>query len=66
MKVVLQRVGLTIKTSLCSRRGFLIKFLQNSPGLVMIGCLTLSLKKDEVLANLTRIQLVESVARSIM
>ena len=66
MKVFLERVGLTFNTSVGSRRGFLINFPQNFPRLVMIGCLTLSLKKKEVLAHQARSQLVESVSRSIM
>lgn len=39
-KVVLLSVSLTFKTSVDSRRGFLIQFLQNNPRLVMIGCLS--------------------------
>ena len=60
------RVGLTFKTSLGSRRGFLIKFPPNFSRIVMIGCLTLSLKREELLVHQQRRQLVESVARSIM
>ena len=58
MKVVLQRVSLTFKTSLGSRRGFLMKFPLYFPRLVILGCLTLSLKRDEVLAHQVRSNLV--------
>ena len=57
---------LAFKTSLDLRRGLLIKFLTNFPRLMMIGCLTLSLKREEVLAHQVKSQLVENVARSIM
>ena len=43
--VVIQRVGLTFMTSLGLRRGILIKFLLDFLTLVMIGYLTLSLKR---------------------
>ena len=64
--VVLQRVGLTFNTSLGYRRGPLIKFLQNFPRVGMIGYLTLSLKREELLSHQTRRPLVENVARRIM
>ena len=64
--MVRQRVGFTFKTSLSSRRGFLIKFLPNFPRLVMIGFLTQSLKKEGVLVHLQGSQLVGSVSRNIM
>ena len=41
--VVLLRVGLTLKTSLSTRRGFQTKFLKIPPRLAMIGCLILNL-----------------------
>ena len=44
--------------------GFLIKFLPCSVSLGIIGCLTLSLKKEGILVHQQRNQLVESVARS--
>ena len=62
----LLRVGLTFKTSLGSKRGFLIKFHPIFQRLVTTGCLTLSLKREEVLSHQPRSQLVESVTRSIM
>ena len=64
--VVLRSVELISKTNQGSKRGSQFNFLQNSPWLVMIGCLTLSLKRDDVLPHLTRTQLVKSGARSIM
>ena len=51
MMVVLQRVGFISKTILGSTRGFLIKISPNFISLVMIGCLTLSPKREEVLAH---------------
>ena len=66
MKVVPLSVGLTFKTILGSRRGFLVKFLLNLPMLVIIGCLTLSLRREEVLAHRVIRQNLESVARSTM
>ena len=36
------------------------------PRLMMIECLTLILKREKVLHHLTRIQLVDSVAKNIM
>ena len=48
------------------KKGFLIKFIPSSLRLVMIGCLTLSLKWEGVLVHQPRRQLVKSVARSIM
>ena len=49
--VVLQNEGFISKTSLGSRRGFLIKFLLSSLSIGMIGCLTLILKRKEVLVH---------------
>ena len=66
MIVVLQMVSLISMEILGSRIGFLIKFLPNFPRLMMIVFLTLSLKREEVLAHQTRSKLVESVARRIM
>ena len=48
LEVVLQKGGWKFKISLDLRRGSLIKFLVSSLRLVMIGCLTLSLKIEEV------------------
>ena len=48
------------------KKRFVIKFLRSSLWLVMIGCLTLSLKREGVIVHQTRNQLVESVARSTM
>ena len=65
LKVVLQRVDLILKTSLGLRRGFLIKFLLSSPSLEMIGCLNLSLKREEILVHQKRSLLMPSVERVI-
>ena len=65
MKVVLLRVGLISNTNLSLRRGFQTKFLQISPGITMIGCLTLNLKRGEMLIHQEKYQLVESVVRSM-
>ena len=65
LMVVLQRAGLISKTSLGSRRGFLTKFLPSSLRLLMIGCLTLSLKKEEVLVYQIKSLLVPSVEKVI-
>ena len=62
--VVLQSVGIIFKTSLGLRRGFQVKFLPSSQSLVVIGCLTLSGRRKNVLIHKPRIQIVESVARS--
>ena len=45
LMVVLQRVGLISKTSLGSKKGFLIKFLPSYLRIVMIKCVILSLKR---------------------
>lgn len=66
MIVVLQMVSLISMEILGSRIGFLIKFLPNFPRLMMIVFLTLSLKREEVLAHQERSELVENVERSIM
>ena len=65
MMEVLQRIGLRYKTSLDLRNEFLIKFLQSSLRLVVIGFLTLRLRREKVLVQ-SRSQLVESVAISTM
>ena len=65
MNGVLLRVGFTFKTSLDSRRGFLIMFIPNLPRLVMIGSLIISLKSEEVLIQQERIKLLESVVGTI-
>ena len=54
LMVVLPRVSLISKISLGSRRYFLINFLPSSLNLMMIGCLTLSLKRKGVLVHQTR------------
>ena len=66
MKVVSQMVGLTFKTSIDLKRGFLINILPNFQRMMMIGCLAICLKSEEVLAHQARSQHVESLARSIM
>ena len=57
---------LDIQENQSSKRGSPIKFLLNFPRLMMIGCVTLNIKTEEVLAHQATSQLVESVARSIM
>ena len=64
--MVLQRIGFRYKKSLGLRSGFQVKFLQSSQRLVLIGCLTLSSRRDKVSIHQPRSQLVESVARSTM
>ena len=51
LKLVLLMISWISKTGLDLRRNFLIKFLLSFPRLVMIGCLTLSLKREEVEAH---------------
>ena len=58
--------SLEIHDSQGSRKGFLIMFLPNFLRLGMIGCLTLSLRKVEILVHLTRIVLVPNVGRVIL
>ena len=65
MKVVVQEEGLKFKKSLRSKRGYPIKFLLSYPRLVIIGFLTLVLKREEVLVHQGKIVLVESVAKRI-
>ena len=66
MMEVLQKIGLRYKTSLDSRSGFLIKFLPSSLSLVVIGFLTICLRREKVLVYQSRSPLVESVARNTM
>ena len=66
MNVAFLMGGWKLKTSLDSRRGYLIKFLANFLIFLMIGCRTLSLKRYEVLFYKVRIRLVESTIRSIL
>ena len=49
------RVGFIFKKSIGSTRGFLIMFFQKFPRLGTIGCLTLSLKREEVVILQARI-----------
>ena len=62
--VVILRVGLTLKTSLSTRRGFRTKFLKIPPRLAMIGCVTLNIKYGEMLIHQKKDQLVESVVET--
>ena len=66
LMMLLQRVGLISKTSLSLRKGFLTKFHTISLTPVMIGCLTLSLRRERILVHQPRSQLVKSVARNII
>ena len=63
---VLQRIGLRYKTSLGLRSRFQVNFLPSSQSLVVIGCLTLSLKTKGILVHEQSSQLGNGVARSIM
>ena len=54
LKMVLQRVCLTFKTSLGLRRCLLIKFLPNFPRIMMIGFLVLSLKREKNANSLSK------------
>ena len=51
MVVVMQRIGLRYKTSLNLRSGFQIKSLPNTQDLVVIGCVTLNSRRENVLIN---------------
>ena len=64
--VVLERVGLISKTILGSKSYFLTKFLPSSLRLVIIGYLTLSLKREEELIYLPRRQYIGVVVKDIM
>ena len=57
---------LEINISLDSKRGFLINFLPSSLSLGIRECLTLSLKREELLIYQPRSQPTEGVVRSIM
>ena len=61
-----QRNRLEIKIRLNLRSGVQIKSLQNSQDLVVIGCLTLNLRREKVLIHQRRRQLVEGVVKSTM
>ena len=63
---VLQMEDLRYKTRLDSRIRFLIKFLISFLSLGIIGCLTLSLKRERVLVHQPKSTLAESVVRSTM
>ena len=61
-----QRIGLRYKISLNLRSEVQIESLPNSQELVVIGCLTLNLRKKHVRIHQRRSQLVESVVKSTM
>lgn len=65
MMVVLYRGGFKFKTNLHLIRGSPINFVQNFSRPVIIGCLTLSLKREEELVHQERSQLIESVVRKL-
>lgn len=64
MKEVFQRVGLKLKTRLCSRRGSPMKFLPISISLRRIEFLNLCSKMEEVEIHQVVNLLVTSVVRS--
>ena len=59
-------IGLRYKISLNLRSGVQIKSLPNSQELVVIGCLTLNLRRENVLIHQRRSQLVKSLVKSTM
>ena len=61
-----QRIDLRYKISLNLRSRVQIKSLPNSQELVVIGCLTLNLRREKVLIHQWRSQLVESVVKTTM
>ena len=63
---VLQTIGLKYKASLDLRSGFLIKSLQNSQNLVVIGFITLNLRREKVQIHKIESQLVENAVKSTM
>ena len=66
MMVVLLKVRLRFKTTLHSIRGCLSNFVLSYLRLVIIGCLTLRLKRERVLVQQPRSILVPSVERVIL
>ena len=66
LMVVLQGVGLISMKRLGSRIGPLVKFLQSSKRLVIIGHLTLSLKREGALIHQLRRQLMKGMTRRTM
>ena len=60
---VLQRISLRYKTRLGLRSGFLIKYLPSFPRLGMIGCLTITLRREGILVHPTRSLHVPSVEK---
>ena len=66
LKGVLQIIGLRYKTSLGLRSMFQDNILPSSQRLVVLGFLTLSSRREEVIIHQPRNQLVESEARSTM
>ncbi len=61
-----QKIGFKYKISLDLRNAVQIKSLPNFQELVVIGCLTLNLRREKVQIHQMRSQLVESVVRNTM
>ena len=61
-----QRIGLRYKIILNLRSGVEIKSLPNSQELMVIGFLTLDLRREKVLIHQRRSQLMESVVKRTM
>ena len=61
-----QRIDLRCKISLNLRSEVQIKSLPNSQELVMIGCVTLNLRRENDLIHKKRIQLMESAMVSAL
>ena len=61
-----QLIGFRYKISPNLRSGVQIKSLPISQDLVVIRCLTLNVRRERVLINQRRIQLVESVVKNTM
>ena len=61
-----QRIGLIYKININVRRRVQIKSVPNSQYLVVIGSLTLNLRREKVLINQKGSQLMESVVKSHM
>ena len=62
----LQTIGMTYKISLNLRTKDQIKSLRISQDLVVIGCLTINLRREKVLIHQRRSQLVQTVLKSTM
>ena len=60
-----QRIGLIYKININVRRRVQIKSVPNSQYLVVIGCLTLNLRREKVLIHQKRSQLVVSVVKEL-